>query len=973
MRPSTPHFACDPSPVNSRSLDILRWPLWAAVFAAVCAAHAAGAQDQPARIGPLRLRIEWSAAVSRTWNGVLEISDGRFESPISLGVEADEPGTLWIENDAVWIRRRSARTYDGLDVELVANPEAVLTMTLQSPEDGGPGERIQIRVRDLTTDERAWSLAADQGRLTIRRRPGDNLVVHTTRPHLIFEPGETFDFQLALHAAQHRDRPVKFSVDWELCRGRSTEPFLRGGQVLRTRLNPSHPLLFPMSVPLPAEEGVYDIHFKAQGRGMESLASHIQVLVFGSQRPEAVPSTEKAEAILVDTIEPATISPERLIAAPTSSPVPEPARGNSLLKFRWTNRREPEVPAVEEWQALRLKVRNPHRAHRVTMSLPRTSQHLGASILQPNASGQLMPVGIDSSIRVVEPKDQNAPAPQHEFTFWPNVTEPVLLCYSLLSDKSPQIERIEVHELPNAPVPTGKPTGPGDRWTGLYLEKPAFVKALGANEHLDPLTHRSLDDWETFSAGADRLCQHLRRHGYNCLLLGSLADGSTLFPCPVLQPTPRYDSGMLFSVVQDPIRKDVLELLYRRCDRDGLVLIPELQFSSPVPELEQAIREGQSRENGIELIGRDGRTWSESRGSDRGLAPRYNPLHPRVQEAITHVVQDVASRYSQHASFQGIAIELGGATSMSFPSLDWGYDEPTVARFEKAMRIRIPYRDGVSRHQQRYEYLTTQVSREWIQWRATELARFHLQLAKIVNDAKPPARTVFTAPRLLRHESSRDHLDDLLKSAGALEQLLLTRGIDPSRYSAPHVVLLRPQLWSGADGRLERAIDESVNSHPGLDTAFMASGQVTGTLLFRRPHERRLIEFDTVSPWQPAFTWLAPPGSVAGPEGRKSAVHALASLDTQMLFDGSWTLPLGSESATHQVRQTIQFLPAVRFHTVTSQQPAVVRSAHVRDHTYVYAVNDSAGAARVTLHLTCPATTGIEAADGTAKLRPDGE
>ena len=37
-----------------------------------------------------------------------------------------------------------------------------------------------------------------------------------------------------------------------------------------------------------------------------------------------------------------------------------------------------------------------------------------------------------------------------------------------------------------------------------------------------------------------------------------LADGSTLYPSEILQPTPRYDTGAFFASAQDPIRKDVL-------------------------------------------------------------------------------------------------------------------------------------------------------------------------------------------------------------------------------------------------------------------------------------------------------------------------------------------------------------------------------------------------------------------------------
>ncbi len=49
-----------------------------------------------------------------------------------------------------------------------------------------------------------------------------------------------------------------------------------------------------------------------------------------------------------------------------------------------------------------------------------------------------------------------------------------------------------------------------------------------------------------------------------------LADGSTIYPSRLLEPTPRYDTGVYFASGQDPYRKDVLELLFRLFDREGL-------------------------------------------------------------------------------------------------------------------------------------------------------------------------------------------------------------------------------------------------------------------------------------------------------------------------------------------------------------------------------------------------------------------
>src|SRR5690606_37620498 len=141
------------------------------------------------------------------------------------------------------------------------------------------------------------------------------------------------------------------------------------------------------------------------------------------------------------------------------------------------------------------------------------------------------------------------------------------------------------------------------------------------------------------------LVEYLSTEGYNSLLLTVFADGSTIYPSELLEPTPRYDTGVFFSSGQDIQRKDVLELLYRLFDRAGFVLIPQLQFSTPLPALERQLAAQGSDAHGIELIGRDGRTWRESRPIRRGLAPYYNPLHPAVQSAILEVVRELVDRY----------------------------------------------------------------------------------------------------------------------------------------------------------------------------------------------------------------------------------------------------------------------------------------------------------------------------------------
>jgi hypothetical protein len=124
----------------------------------------------------------------------------------------------------------------------------------------------------------------------------------------------------------------------------------------------------------------------------------------------------------------------------------------------------------------------------------------------------------------------------------------------------------------------------------------------------------------------------------------------------------------------------------------------------------------------------------------------------------------------------------------------------------------------------------------------------------------------------------------------------------------------------------------------------------------RPPRECRLSDFDAVSPWRPAFTWLAP--AAIGCESRRRFVRALAADDAQMLFDGGWMIPLGQEHETRDLRRIMQALPAIPFYRVESpQQPAAVSLARHAKKTFIYAANEFAQPIRLTIAVSCPAGT----------------
>src|ERR1700690_234324 len=68
---------------------------------------------------PVRIRLQWTGDKPEVWAGVLETSQGTVVRPASLGIAADEAGTLWADGKSLWLQRRSPRLDDGFDVTVI--------------------------------------------------------------------------------------------------------------------------------------------------------------------------------------------------------------------------------------------------------------------------------------------------------------------------------------------------------------------------------------------------------------------------------------------------------------------------------------------------------------------------------------------------------------------------------------------------------------------------------------------------------------------------------------------------------------------------------------------------------------------------------------------------------------------------------------------------------------------------------------
>ena len=500
--------------------------------------------------------------------------------------------------------------------------------------------------------------------------------------------------------------------------------------------------------------------------------------------------------------------------------------------------------------------------------------------------------------------------------FWPRTSSPLLLITNR-RERSPAVygkirvlggwERLPpshaAQDRPGAPggAPSTLGRGRGSRLIAAYMDRPLLPENFSAEEVLDVWSGRTLQDWRTFHQAGTRLVDYLHYAGYNGLVLSVAADGSAIYPSRVLEPTPRYDTGVFFASGQDPMPKDVLEMLLRLMDRENLQLIPALEFAAPLPALEAIRRRGGSEAQGLEWIGADGGTWCQTCSAHRGLAPYYNTLDPRVQEAMLSAVRELVRRYAGHASFRGLALRLSAYGYAQLPGPDWGMDDATIARFEHDTGVQVPGSQGTHHasmvpgdeihHAERDEYsekrfavraafLTSGEQRgRWLQWRAAECHKFYHRIQQTLAAVRPEMPLYLAGAEMLTGPEIEAELRPTLPRRSSLATAFLQAGIDLRLFrDDAQVVLLRPQRIIPAAQLTAQAMDLELAQMS--ETAFFFRGlPQAGSLFFHPPQEVRLPSFDQKVAIKSSYALLLTQAVPSGMQNRQRFAESLAGQD----------------------------------------------------------------------------------------------
>ncbi len=262
--------------------------------------------------------------------------------------------------------------------------------------------------------------------------------------------------------------------------------------------------------------------------------------------------------------------------------------------------------AVGGWQAIPLPIPDMRGPVAVEIAFPSDFEMAtGISILEPDATGQIPLFGIDSGwinpSVIIKPASTSSGQIHdvHRIVFWPTSPSPLLLIANRHRNRPARFGtiRIKREEHGGSAAPSAVPSAtadsarrPATRRMMAFYELPLFPENFGAHEFFEAELQQPIDDWVTFYAGASRLIHYLKSNGYQGAFINVASDGSALYPSRLLEPTPKLDSGTFCSIGRDPIRKDVVELLFRMFDRSDLQLIPTLAFTQPIPAVESATR-----------------------------------------------------------------------------------------------------------------------------------------------------------------------------------------------------------------------------------------------------------------------------------------------------------------------------------------------------------------------------------------------
>ncbi len=716
------------------------------------------------------------------------------------------------------------------------------------------------------------------------------------KDYLVFRRGEAFTASLLVGRSEQAETVVLRIAKAET--GALVRELRRG--IPAGAGNMEERVTFPTDA-----EGVFDIKvLDADGKHVDRT---LQYCVVDTRKPE-FPTELQTE--LVETIDTTTRKPDftRGETRVVETPLGVYRESGSLGREGGT--------AQASWFAYTLNLPEAQADYLMRIDYPDDDQRQTAIVLverhaHPNPAQGYSTGGVYPLSETMQTQD---------FYLTARDRDPRVMFYNWNTGQRAAAGRITIHR-----VTSGFPAlkyGPEGRLYGMYQEEPMrFLQNFGAK-----MGTKDALEWPNFRNTAERVGQRLNFAGINLWFPTIGIYGSTLWPSKAV---PGYQIGILPpgpATTKEPFKKDVLRLMLLTAEKYGLNVIGDLVL----PNVHLDKRFGADPQKPWVTISRKG-----ERGAHDARRPYYNAVHPGVQTWAAEVFQELAGRYRDYPSFKGLRIRLMLHWSFEgwqcFHSLDWGYEDYTVALFTKDTGIQIPVAtDDPKRFQKRYEFLVRNHYEDWVAWRCRKVYEYHSRLAKILTAARPEMKLILS-PRG----------DDIAKWRET--------GIDPKLYAAnPAFVLETARTYPDPVNRNPEKILQAAGRRDGSWSAvplgLVARKTGDGTvcaLHFGTNHEGPYAKGKELG-YEKSRRNIVYPDATLNPPGihyLQRFANAMADGNITLLHDGSHGYVLGQPTFLRPFVAEYRALPPIGMQPLGDTDPAVLWHGRDEKHAWFYLVN----------------------------------
>ena len=927
--------------------------------------HLTYAQTQPqqlptsqSQLPSLRLRVAWGGGQNQSWHGSIAADGGTVSNITPLGLDESLANTATkISDRQINIHQKVATNYDGFDFTFQGDLNSTINIDLAADDD--PESMIQTAIPIQSLIQGAFQNQLDDlgNHLSIDRAPGDTIQVQFTQDHLVIDSGETMSVDVALNHCDLKQGPANMRMS--IVKARQSGPATWSHtETIDVNDAGSTPTSTHFQFEAPLIEGVYDLLIEVERNWMginnaviNSAANNKTIRALDPQhgmlrrRVQFVVLQGQAKQTQVANAFEAIgeISPEKVVPSGSNWRLQSQKQKLAVLGNQKSSlTKSGDQPLVEVlpggWQAIRLPTLEMGKPHVVEIEYPSNqAMALGVSILDQSDQGQVPLQGADSGIHipdsiVVENNSQLAVA-QHRITFWPNSKNVYLLLANQSADTAARFGHIKVLAGPDKLAvqdDTPHRHRPSGRKRMAWYQSPSFMDDFSVQKFFDPAVGQPLDDWVAFYQGTSRLIEYLKLNHYQGAVLSVTADGSSIYPNTLSKNTPSHDTGIFLSDGQDPFRKDVLRMMLKMFEREGLTLVPAFSFSHPLMDIE-ARRDQSLSPQAFDLVDK-----SQNVPQSFDKQPRYNPLNEGVQISVLNTLRNFVARYRDSRSLGGITLICQPNTYTMLAGDQWTHNAHTIDRFMNSF-------DSQS---------VDQSEDQWIQWRADQMTNWYQALADLVVRNIDGGQLFIAPVGLYDNDEAFSALCPNLHATVNFEQLLKRFGFDRIELmSDPRIVLLNPQTLTTAESLSASRVHINVNSFRQAHD-FFATGPQTGTIFNHRGLWAHFAQLQTQAPFNKQTGRLIRRLQLTptGKWNRQRFSSAIRRQDSLYLIDGGHGLPQGQEESLRDFAATFASLPRVRFSDVQLDQddtsPAtdeslIVRQTQFEGNTYLYAVNDS--------------------------------